>query len=266
MRYKTIEQQVQELHLAGYSIRGIAFILRMDKSKVQRIVKAFQNSPEYPGVTVDKFNETPYNAVSGYGDTGRDTLFDTADTPGFSHDDTDDTPGFSHTDTTDTALEAENDTPVSSKEHPKAAFKSDSGTPNLTKASYTLAEVKHFATLAVKYKQEYNEFVNSVLNIHLGNQYAFISQQEYHRLPHSAERLLDSAKHLAVLLGEDYQDLLVTHVLQSIQLVVNSIITGRDPVMSSYGSYNLGTKVRALQFWKDSTQFDFLHPAFGNHE
>lgn len=68
MRPTTLEEQVRGLHEEGHSIRGIAYELSIDKSKVQRILRR-------PHEPLDTEDETAF-------DTAADTAVSASDTPG----------------------------------------------------------------------------------------------------------------------------------------------------------------------------------------
>src|SRR5687767_9696846 len=88
MRLNNLEQQVQDLHEAGHSIRVIASILDIDKSRVQRTLKKIQEGTQYEDSTdfdtpmsqSETFNELQSRIVSDINETVNNTHFDTDDT------------------------------------------------------------------------------------------------------------------------------------------------------------------------------------------
>jgi len=227
MKLISIEQQVWDLHKAGYSVRGIADEQNIDKSKVQRILKKIQESLQAEDDT----------AV----DTPGDTPYDTPD------------------DTGDTATKLGADTPFDTVKRAEIKQTGSMKPPVSTQKTFTLEEVQLLMEQATLYMLEYTQYVSAMLKLHNGM--AGVFAVEYQKNVVKAQRLRQSARFLASQFGIDPSTLLVTQVLQSIQTTVENVMSGKDKVKNEYGLLHLTDRCRALQFWEDSMEVCFLHPS-----
>jgi hypothetical protein len=234
-----LDQQVQDLHDSGYSIREIGSTLNLDKSKVHRILKKSRVfSPYSQPITSSAGNETFHQQLSGSSET---LVLFSGDTADDTQDDTGKTGGDTPFDTGNLAK--------------KDGFRTKNS-PISPHNRYNDHEVKQLLIEIALFRQDYGEFVSGMYALHAG--LAYVTSKNYHDYARKSLQLIQTAKLLAQRLDEEYNDLLVVQVLQSIYQTINKVLTGEDPVKENYGCYHLTDKRRAFRFWEESLVVDFI--------
>lgn len=229
MQPNAIEHQVHDLHNKEYSIRAIASHLGIDKSRVQRILKKLQESGETEDV---KVFDTPDDTAFGIHDTVYDIRSDTSSDTGDTH--------------LNWGKEAENEAQINMAQ------------AVLARKSFTLTETRHLMEQMGRYMLEYFCFVYDICDTHdTGIRYAAADYKKYST---KAKKLIKSAKVLAEQVEVNHEDLLVTLVLQSINVTVLQNLTMDNVFEDKDGTPIVELDPLDTEFWQNQLSPDFLSP------
>ncbi len=229
-----LHQQVMDMHMAGHPVRGIASELNISHSKAQRIIQKHKPAPIY-----DDTDDVPCNETFDTPDTAVEPSLDTLN------------------DTGDTGRKTATDTQLDTFGHIINEQKNIKKEPLSSLRSYTLAETRLLMIQTALLKEDIQDYVSEVVDLHSGGTSIMVSTYSFYL--RRAKRLIQSTKLLSVQLQEEHKNLPALKLLQELKDTIQDTLSNSDKYLE-VGQVWLNIDEYDTAVWQDYLDADLFNP------